>query len=113
MERLTRTDINTEKQLNKEIIKISKANPTKHATYYVTFGKAFGQFKVQIFIHNRKPQSGTTGGAEETYQEHGGFFKNGEIVKPSATFIKRFEFCPVSRQKLTLLSCQSADLERK
>ncbi len=91
MKEITRTDITTERQLGREIIKLSKDNPSKYITYFVTFGKT------RFFIHDRKPQSLNTGGAEDCYRHHGGFFKNGEIVKPSNSFVKKFNFCPVSR----------------
>lgn len=91
MEEIIRTDIDTEEELDREILKISKANPAKYVTYAARIGK------VWIFLHDKKPQNGTTGGAEYTYRQHGGFFKNGAIVKPSSTFVKRFHFCPVSR----------------
>ena len=91
MKKIVRTDITTEKQLKQEIVKISKQNPTKHITFFVTFGKT------RIFIHDRKPQSLNASGAEDCFRCFGGFFKNGEIVKPSKSFIKKFNFCPVSR----------------
>ncbi len=97
MQEIIRTDITTEEQLDREIVKTSKANPTKYLTYFVTPNKHWGTFKTWIFLHSRKPQSGTTGGAENTYRHHKGFFKNGKIIKPSNTFIKRYNFCPVSR----------------
>ena len=89
MRHITRTDITTEETLDKELIRISKANPTKYVTYYTHFGT------VEIFIHDRKPQSLNIAGTEDTYRRHGGFFRNGEIVKPSKTFIAKFNFCPV------------------
>ena len=91
MKEITRTDISTEKQLDREIIELSKKNPTKYITYHAGFTK------VWIYIHDRKPQGLNTGGAENCFRHHGGFFKNGEIVKPSNTFIRKFNFCPVSR----------------
>jgi hypothetical protein len=86
---ITRTDIRNEQALSQELIAISKANPDKYITYWATFGK------VRIAIHDRKPQSTNAPGAEFCYREEGGFFKNGQIVKPSATFIKQFNFTPV------------------
>ena len=68
MKEIIRTDIYTEEALDREILKISKAHPTKYITYAGCFQK------VWIFVHDRKPQSSNTGGAENTYRRHGGFF---------------------------------------
>jgi hypothetical protein len=89
IKKITRTDITNDTQLERELIKVSKDNPKKYITFFVTFGKT------RIFIHDRKPQSPNTGGSDETFRTFGGFFRNGEIVKPSETFIKKFSFCPV------------------
>jgi hypothetical protein len=89
MEKITRNDITNETELMAAVMKISKDNPKKYITYFVTFGVT------RIFIHNRKPQSPNTGGSEDTYRTHGGFFRNGEIVTPSESFQKKFHFCPV------------------
>ena len=94
MEKIIRTDITSEKELGKAVIAISKAEPEKYVTYHVSFGKSWGQFKTSFFIYNKKPQSPNVPGAEECYRDHGGFFKNGEIIKPSNTFIRKYEFCP-------------------
>ena len=86
---ITRKDIKDEQALSRELIATSEANPDKYITYWVTFGK------VRIVIHDRKPQSPNAPGAEFCYREEGGFFKNGQIVQPSASFIKQFNFTPV------------------
>jgi len=88
---ITRTDITSQEELDRETMKISKQNPTKYITYHAGFSR------VWIYIHDRKPQSLNSGGAEDMYRYHGGFLKDGEIIKPSASFIKKFNFCPVSR----------------
>lgn len=94
---IVKTNITSEKQLDKVIVKASKDNPQKYITYLVTFGQNYGEFKTWIFIHDRKPQSLNVAGAEETYRNHGGFFKDGKIIKPSDSFVKKYNFCPVSR----------------
>ncbi len=86
-----------EKDLGKMIAKISEYNPNKWITYHVGMGEGKGNFICEIYIHNRKPQSTNTAGAENCYRRHGGFFKDGKVIKPSPSFVKRFRFCPVSR----------------
>jgi len=87
--RIDRLDITDEETLSKELVAFSKANSDKYLTYYVIFGK------VRFFLHDRKPSSLNAAGAEDCYRNRGGFFKDGKIVKPSASFIKKFNFCPV------------------
>jgi len=95
MKQIVKTDIASEEELGKVIVKVSKNNPKKYITYFVTFGENWGEFKTWIFVHDRKPQSVNSHGAENTYRHHGGFFRNGKIVKPSNTFVKQFNRCPV------------------
>ena len=61
---------------------------------YVTYGVIFGHF--WFHIYQRKPQS-LTPDTEDTYRHHGGWFRDGEIVKPSKSWVKRFNFVPVMR----------------
>jgi len=82
-----RPDITNEKELDREIVRLSKQHPKKYITYSIMW------CKVTVYLHDHKPQS-LTFDAEYTYRQRGGFFKNGEIVKPSNTFVNRFEFCP-------------------
>lgn len=100
----TRKETNTqngqeqaEKELDKFIIETSKDNSTKWITYSVRPKGGWGNFIEEIYIHDRKPQSTNTHGAEECYRHYGGFFKNGKVIKPSPSFMKRFHFCPMSR----------------
>jgi hypothetical protein len=81
--------ITTEAQLDKKLMDTSKKNPKNYITYTVSFGE------VWIYIHDRKPQSTSTHGAENTYRQHGGFLKNGKWITPSASFIARYEYCPI------------------
>ena len=90
-QRITREDISSDKQLKSELLKISKKNPSKYVTFFVTFGKT------RIFLNDRKPQSNDADGSEDTYKFLGGFLKNGQVVKPSKSFISRYDFIPVSR----------------
>jgi hypothetical protein len=87
--RTKRPDIQDEKTLERELVKVSKANPKKTVTCSVTFGK------VTLCI-GPKPQTGTPE-SEWTYRQYGGFFKDGAIIQPSKTWIARFNFCPVMR----------------
>ncbi len=84
------SNIQMKKKMDKEIIRISKQNPKKYVTVWV------GWTNITFYIHNRKPGN-DDGGAEATYRHYGGFFKNGEIIKPSKTWLSKFDFCPVSR----------------
>jgi len=86
---IVRTDITNEAQLKRELVKTSKVNPSKWITFFVTFGKT------RIFILDRKPQTINVSGAEDTFRAFGGFFKNGQIIEPSNTFKRQYNFCPV------------------
>lgn len=88
--KLNPENVTTEAQLDTLILKISRENPDSYITYYVTFGS------VRIFIHSTKPQSLNSHGVEDMIRRHGGFFKNGHIVKPSKSLLARYNYCPVS-----------------
>jgi hypothetical protein len=75
-------------ELKAEIVKISKANPSKWYTFSALFGS------VKIYESDNKPSDNNGAGAEQTYHDFGGFFQNGQIVKPSKTFIHKYEFIP-------------------
>lgn len=80
-----------EQDIDDKTLELSKANPSK----YVIVSSFFT--KIEFHIHDRKPQSLNSPGAEITYRYDGGFWKNGKIIKPSPSFIKKFNRCPVSR----------------
>ena len=80
--------IQNEEQLKAELIKTSKANPRKYVTFHASLGNT------RFYLLDRKPQSTNVHGAEESYRLWGGFLKNGKVVKPSPSWIKRFEFVP-------------------
>lgn len=80
-----------EEDIKDKTLELSLAHPDKWVTVSAFFTK------IAFYIHDRKPQSINAPGAENTYRYDGGFWKNGVVIKPSATFIKRFNFCPVSR----------------
>jgi len=86
---IARPDVKNIKELEAAAREISRDNPGKIVTYFVTFGEARFQ------VHDRKPRSSTWG--EQTYRDFGGFFKDGEIVRPLKSWIRQFNFCPVSR----------------
>lgn len=74
-------------ELKAEIVKISKANPTKWYTFSAVFGS------VRIHESDKKPVYNGAG-TDQTYHDFGGFFQNGQVVKPSKTFIHQYEFIP-------------------
>lgn len=80
-----------DEDIEAKTLELSLAHPDK----WVTVDSCFT--KIAFYIHDRKPQSINAPGAEDTFRNHGGFWKNGVVIKPSPTFIKRFNFCPVSR----------------
>ena len=74
-------------ELKAEIVKISKANPKKWYTFSAVFGS------VRIHESDNKPVYNDAG-TDQTYHDFGGFFQNGQIIKPSKTFVKKYEFIP-------------------
>jgi len=74
-------------ELKAEIVKVSKSNPSKYYTFSAVFGN------VKIYESDKKPTFNSAG-ADQTYHDFGGFFSNGQVVKPSKTFIQKYEFIP-------------------
>lgn len=85
---ISRTEFKSDDDIRFKAVKLSILEPKKYLTVHV------GPKKVIFYYHNRKP--GYNDG-EETYRYYGGFFKDGRIVKPSTTFMKKYNYCPVSR----------------
>lgn len=88
-ELVIKNNFQSDKELTKEIIKISKKNPDS----YIVFGMSLRS--VYITISKRKPSSANAQ-TEHTYRYYGGFFKNGKIVKPSNSFVKKYNFIPAN-----------------
>ena len=86
---VSRNQIQTDEDIEKAIVKVSKENPDSYVTANLFLRK------LEIYIHGRKPQSITSGGAENSYRHYGGFHKNGSVVKPSNSFMKKYDFAPV------------------
>ncbi len=78
------------RQITDECIRLSILEPTQYVTCHC------GPKTITWYFHQRKPGINSAG-AEETYKNDGGFWKAGKRVLPSKTFMKRFNFCPVSR----------------
>lgn len=87
MRKIPYTGPPNETDLHKEVTHISKQNPTKIVTYYVQFCQAV------IYLHDHKPRTDTLDSAM-CYRTHGGFFKNGRIVPPTKTWLKKYNFVP-------------------
>ena len=85
-----RPDITNKTELDQELIKFSKANPTRIITYDVCFGG------VTFEISDSQPRTGTLCN-ENCYRQRGGFYKNGQIIPPTNTWLKKFNFCPTMR----------------
>ena len=88
--RYTWQELNTEKELEDEMVKISKANPTKVITLYSRFGK------VDILLYNSQPRTDTPD-TTQTFKHMGGFLKNGKVIRPTKAWFTRYNFRPVSR----------------
>ena len=80
----------TEQELTAEMKKTSLQHPNKIIV-------AFGRLGiVEIIVLSQQPRTDTAAAAQ-TFRLNGGFFKNGKIVKPTKTFLKKFHSCPASR----------------
>ena len=88
--RIPKSEFKNDKDIRGKVIQLSLLEPKKYVT------KHSAPYDMIFYYHDRKPGA-NDGGAEETYRQDGGFWKAGKRVKPSATFIKRFNYCPVSR----------------
>ena len=89
-EKIIRNDITTVEQLLQAIKQTSIDNPNKIVTVFSAFGD------VRIYIYSRQPRTDTPD-TIETFQENGGFWKDGKIIQPSKTWFDKYNFCPVSR----------------
>ncbi len=89
-DRIERSNIRTEKQIDNEIIKISKKNPTRIITAYARLGK------VTFYLYGNQPRIDSAD-TIQTFKAYGGFYKNGKVIKPTKTWFNRHNFIPVSR----------------
>jgi hypothetical protein len=79
----------SEEQIDKDIIAISKKNPSKIVYAYARLGK------VTVTISDTQPKTDCPA-TVQTYKVSGGFFKNGKIVKPTKSWMNRNNHIPVS-----------------
>lgn len=74
-----------ETELKEEMLTLSKQNPESWYTFSAIFGS------VTITQHDKTPGSNY---GEDCYRSFGGFFKDGKIVKPSARWMKQYNYIP-------------------
>ena len=79
--------ITSETEAHNEIIKASKANPNMIVTAYGRFGK------LTIKTHTHQPRTDSAD-TIQTYQVYKGFFKNGEIINPTKTWLDKHNRIP-------------------
>lgn len=84
---IRREDITSKPQLKREMILVSKKNPGRIVVAYGRFGI------IDFDILDRQPSTDTAA-SSQTYKEFGGFFKNGRIIKPSKTWLRKFHSKP-------------------
>jgi len=75
------------KEHAKEIKQISLNNPGKIVTAYARFGHS------TAYVHDKQPRTDSPD-TIQTYEEDGGFWKNGKIVSPTKAWFKRYNFIP-------------------
>lgn len=80
----------TEQELDREMKQISRDNPKSIITTYARFSIA------DIYIYKTQPSTDTAD-TIQTYQEFGGFLKNGKVINPTKRWMDRHNFRPVSR----------------
>ncbi len=86
---INKSELGSDEGIDKKILQLSLLKPGKYVTARA------GIRNVAFCYHDRKP-TWNSPYAEQTYRHYGGFWKNGKIIKPSNTFMKKFNFCPVS-----------------
>ena len=77
-------NINTEKELDAAILRLSKANPESWVTYMVAFKHC------KVYLYDHKPQRMDID-TEYTYRYHGGWFHNGKVETPAPGWVQRFD----------------------
>ena len=90
IKKIIRNDIATVEQLLWAIKQTCIDNPNKIVTASSTLNT------VRIYIYSQQPRTDSHD-TIETFQEDGGFWKNGKIIKPSKTWFDKYNSCPVSR----------------
>ena len=90
MQTQIKVNITTEEDADIAIRKASRDNPNKIVYAYGRFGI------VDIYLNDRQPTTDCPA-TIQTYERYGGFFKNGKIVKPTKTWMARYNYMPVSR----------------
>lgn len=91
MKKTSIIDVTSKEQLQEIILQTCKDNPGKIVTAATTFGIA-----TRIYVYARQPRTDSRD-TIETFQEDGGFWKDGKIIQPSKTWFDKYNFCPVSR----------------
>lgn len=76
----------TDKELKQELLTLSLKAPQHYFVFWAIFGK--------VMIQEHDKQLGNNYG-EDCYRTFGGFFKAGKVVKPSASWIRQFNYIPV------------------
>lgn len=80
----------TEAAVTAYLVKLSKEHPNTYVTAYGHFGE------VDAYIYTHMPRTDTPD-TRQTYRIRGGVICNGKVVKPGKTWMKKHNFCPVSR----------------
>ena len=80
--------VSSEKEINEAIIKASNDNPNKIVAGYGRFGK------LTIKVYDRQPRTDTPD-TIQTYQTYGGFFKDGEVINPTKTWLDKHNRIPL------------------
>lgn len=83
-------NITSDGQLRAALGQESLNRPGKIVTAHVQFGT------VRFYVRDRQPTTDSPD-TVQTYQQDGGFWKNGQVVSPTATWLKRYNFKPILR----------------
>ena len=77
-----------EKEIDNQVIAISKKHPNEIVHVYARLGK------ITVTIQKSQPRTDCPS-TVQTFQTYGGFFKNGRVVKPNKSWFNRHNFIPV------------------